>query len=200
VVPPPVQPAPPAQAALRVYVEPDAAAGTVLQQRGREVFYRFREHLNVSLAAAGYRVLDTADTRPDLTIRIKADRIGFAYRPWAEGVVVEVTGDGRVLASASRQTLNWMSNEGSDTKTRLAYAAHSLVNALDKDPALAAFAANHGAAPAAPTPTPLAPPAAPPPPAAAPAAAPAASTAPPAATPPPAPAAITPAPPPPPAH
>ncbi len=159
VVPPPVAPAPASQASLRVYVEPDAFAHRVLAERGRDVFPLFREELNRAFAAAGYQVQPTADTRHDITVRIKADRVGFAYRPWADGVVVEVSGGGRVLASASRMTLNWMSTEGGDTKTRLAYAADALVNALEKDPALSSF--SPPAPSASSSPAPVTPPGAP---------------------------------------
>jgi hypothetical protein len=162
-VPLAVQPASPAVAAMRVYVEPDAMIGKVLQERGREVIPRFREALDAALVAAGYHVLDTADTPHDLTIRMSIARVGFAYRPWAEGVLLEVTGGGRVLAQASRPTLNWMSAEGRTTPERLVFAAHTFVNQIDEDPALAQFAASapplqpvHAAAPVAPTPPPAA--------------------------------------------
>lgn len=176
--PAPIMAASPAEASLSIFVDPEATVAAVQNEQGRPLLIAFHDVLQTSLKEAGYRVVASAASPHDLTIHLNVARLGFNTWPWADGVVLEVTAGGQTVSELKRPTLNWMSMEGHDTPTRLAYAAHAAVNAITTHPRIEQFAATPpgAAVPApatAPAAAPLAPAAAPAPAPAAPAPAPA---------------------------
>ncbi len=148
--PPPLTVASAAQAKLSLFVDPEVAVAEARDERGRELLAPFRDAVAAAFNDAGYHVVPAATAAHDLTIHVKVARVGFAYGPWADGVVLEILGgDGQVLGKVARSNLNFVHLEGADTAARLRFAAHELVNSVGRQP-MVDYASSHvgNAAPA----------------------------------------------------
>jgi hypothetical protein len=121
------------EAALSVFVDPEASIGTVRDEKGRDVVVAFHDALQNSLKDAGYHVAASSADAHDLTVHLKIRQVGYTYRAWADDVVVEVTGGGQPVAEVSRPNVNWVGEEGATEPLRLAYAATVAVNDISKD-------------------------------------------------------------------
>lgn len=165
----PVHTAPPGQAGMSVFVDPEATIAHVSDERGRELVAPFRDALQASLLEAGYRVVTDPSPAHDVDVHMIIDRVGWTYgRPWVNELVLQLSGGGHPITQLHRASLNYVSVEGPDATTRLAFAAHELVNAMARDVDVEGYAAHRAitAPSSAVTPPTGSPPAPPAPPAA----------------------------------
>ena len=138
----PVHTAPPGQAGMSVFVDPEATIAHVSDERGRELVAPFRDALQASLLEAGYRVVTDPSPAHDVDVHMIIDRVGWTYgRPWVN-VVLQLSGGGHPITQLHRASLNYVSVEGPDATTRLAFAAHELVNAMARDVDVEGYAAH----------------------------------------------------------
>jgi len=141
--PPPMHPVSPAEAALTVFVEPEAKIGEVKDERGRVLVAPFHDALAGAFTEAGYHVATASSQPHDLTVRVELGRVGYMYGPWADDVMLAVYGGQEGLASVRRDNLAFAHIEGEDVPARLLFAAHVLVNRVTKSARVEAYAASH---------------------------------------------------------
>jgi hypothetical protein len=152
---PAVQSAPVAQPPLSVLVEPDATVTTAVDEKGRDIIPLLRDALDAGLTDAGYHVVMEPSGKADLTVHVSLAKVGYtkygtAPRLWAGGVVLDVSGAGKPLTQATRETVNWSDYEGANIAERLHFTARVLVNSISAADSVMRYAADHPAAASAP--------------------------------------------------
>jgi hypothetical protein len=146
---PPVQPAPVAQAPLGVFVDPNVSVEIVQDERGKDLVPLLRDAFAKELVDAGYHVV--TDGPADVTLHVDLAKVGYAKygtgsQPWVQGITLNVSGGGQLLAHVDRATVNWSDYEGANTAERIKFTARVLVNAMSRNKRVVRYAEMHPAA------------------------------------------------------